>query len=155
MSDNKATETNTTATSSTSSAALAATAAAAAGTLQLPPRYRWTAAKAVEGVDLHNKVAIVTGASSGIGVETTRALASAGAHVIMAVRDVKKAQAVIDDIKATTKSELVEAMELELSSLKSVNAFVEKFKQRQLPLHILINNAGIMATPESKTADGE
>lgn len=65
-----------------------------------------------------------------------------------------KAQSVVDDIKKTTGNEHVLAMALDLSDLKSVAAFAKQFKARKTALHLLINNAGVMACPETKTADG-
>ena len=110
-----------------------------------------TAAEVVAGVDLSNRSAIVTGASSGIGVETARALAMAGASVTLAVRDVAAGRAVADDIDCTAKVPTrVEA--LDLSSLASVRGFVGGWGDR--PLDILVNNAGVMAPPFGRTADG-
>jgi len=103
---------------------------------------------------LSGKVAIVTGASSGIGIETAAALASKGAHTILAVRDLAKVEPIIADIKNRTQNNNVEAIKLDLDSFGGVRQFVDNFLARGLPLHILINNAGIMATPYGKTVDG-
>ncbi len=121
-----------------------------------------TAMEVVKGIDLSKKRAIVTGATSGLGVETARALASAGADVTLAVRDVARGQAVAKDICATTRNTNVRAMRLDLASLSSVRDFAKAFlaagkgwfSPAPRALHILINNAGIMATPQSYTADG-
>jgi NAD(P)-dependent dehydrogenase (short-subunit alcohol dehydrogenase family) len=115
---------------------------------------RTTAVEVVEGHDLTGKEVIVTGANSGIGVETARALAKAGARVVIAARDLKKANEVKDDIIKTTGNNNVEVEELELGSLKSVDKFVERYLATKKPLHILINNAGIMNTPQGVTEDG-
>ena len=108
----------------------------------------------VQGVNLTGITAIVTGASSGIGVETVRALAKVGARCIICARDMTKAKEVADDIIKTTGNKNIQIEKLELDSLASVNAFVQRFLASQLPLHILINNAGVMACPKSYTKDG-
>jgi len=110
-----------------------------------------TAEEVTEGVDLHGKVAIVTGASSGIGIETARVLALRGADVTLAVRNLAAGTGIAEDIRATTGSTTVRAAELDVSDLSSVRAFVANWSG---PLHLLINNAGVMATPEERTADG-
>ena len=104
----------------------------------------------VRGVDLKGKTAIVTGASSGIGVETVRALASAGARVIMPVRSREAGEKAAAEIRASTKNNAVEVADLDLGNYASVRAFADAFVKRGLPLDILINNAGIMATPERR-----
>lgn len=116
----------------------------------------------VKGVDLTKKRAIVTGATSGLGVETARALAAAGVDLTLAVRDVARGEAVAKDIRGTTKNARVKAMKLDLAALASVRAFAKAyladgkgwFSSAPRPLHILINNAGIMVTPQSYTVDG-
>ena len=110
-----------------------------------------TAADVVAGVDLHGKRAIVTGGASGIGVETARALAGAGADVTLAVRDIKAGARVAAEIRGTTNRGSVDVRRLELTELDSVDAFVAGWDG---PLDILVNNAGIMATPETYTAQG-
>ena len=100
-----------------------------------------TAAAVIEGIDLTGKVAMVTGGHSGIGLETTKVLAQAGATVIVGARDMVKANASLAGIKN------VHAFDLDLSEPSSVNAFVEHYRQSFKTLDILINNAGIMATP--------
>lgn len=113
-----------------------------------------TALEVIEGHDLRNKDFIVTGASSGIGIETARALAKAGARVVIAARDIKKAEEVAKDIRESTKNPHVEVEELKLDSLSNVNAFVKRYLDKKRPLHCLINNAGVMACPKSYTEDG-
>jgi NAD(P)-dependent dehydrogenase (short-subunit alcohol dehydrogenase family) len=110
-----------------------------------------TATEVIAGVDLTGHRAIVTGASSGIGVETARALASANADVTLAVRDLDAGQTVAADIVATTGNEHVRPAPLDLSDQDSVAAFVAAWDG---PLHILVNNAGVMATPELRTREG-
>ena len=112
-----------------------------------------TALEIVEGIDLKGYKIIITGASSGIGVETVRALAKAGANCVMCARDMVKAKEVADDIIKTTGNNLIEIEKLELDSLASVNAFVQRFLATKSPLNILINNAGVMAC-KTKTNDG-
>jgi NAD(P)-dependent dehydrogenase (short-subunit alcohol dehydrogenase family) len=112
---------------------------------------RTTAAEVVAGMDLSGRTAIVTGAASGIGVETARALAAAGANVTMAVRDTKAGAAVADDIAGGTGGNRPDLRELHLDDLASVEAFVRGWDG---PLDILVNNAGIMASPEQYTEAG-
>ena len=110
-----------------------------------------TAAVVIAGVDLSGKRAIVTGGSSGIGTETARALASAGAEVTLAVRDVEAGTRVAGNIIAATGNTNVFVEQLDLSDQMSVAAFVSRWSG---PLDILVNNAGIMATPELRTKEG-
>ncbi len=110
-----------------------------------------TAMEVVEGVDLTGRRAIVTGASSGIGVETARALARSGAEVVLAVRNPDAGHEVARDIAATTGNDRVEVARLDLSDQESVAAFVRGWEGS---LHLLVNNADVMATPLSRTADG-
>jgi NAD(P)-dependent dehydrogenase (short-subunit alcohol dehydrogenase family) len=106
-----------------------------------------TALEVVEGIDLDGKRAIVTGGASGIGIETARALASAGAEVTLAVRDVAAGERVATEVGATGG-----AAYLDLANLESVDAFARGWDG---PLHILVNNAGVMAIPElTLNADG-
>ncbi len=105
-----------------------------------------TALEVVEGIDLTGRRAIVTGGASGIGIETARALASAGAEVTLAVRDVDAGERVATEVGATS------VKYLELAKLESVEAFARDWDG---PLHILVNNAGVMAIPELRlNADG-
>lgn len=104
-----------------------------------------TAADVVAGLDLRGKRAIVTGGASGIGVETARALASAGAEVTLAVRDVTAGEAVAREISSSPGKARIAVGRLDLADLASVEAFARDWSG---PLHILVNNAGIMALPE-------
>ncbi|CAF1134021.1 unnamed protein product [Didymodactylos carnosus] len=115
-----------------------------------------TAREVVESLqaNLTGKVILITGATSGIGVETARALALTKAHIIITARNMEKGADVVNDIKTTTNNNNVEVMELNQNSLKSVRDFANEYIKRKLPLHILICNAGIMATPYQKTIDG-
>jgi NAD(P)-dependent dehydrogenase (short-subunit alcohol dehydrogenase family) len=112
---------------------------------------RSTAADVIAGVDLSGRRAIVTGGASGIGVETARALAGAGAHVTLAVRDPEAGARTAADITATTGNSAVDVGRLDLVDRASIGAFVAGWDG---PLHILVNNAGIMAAPEVRTPEG-
>jgi NAD(P)-dependent dehydrogenase (short-subunit alcohol dehydrogenase family) len=116
--------------------------------------YRTTALEVVDGISLVGKNAIVTGGYSGIGLETARALASAGASVTIACRDLPRAIATAAELTAAVGREPIEAMELDLSSQASVAAFAEQYRGTHDELHILINNAAVMACPFSNTVDG-
>ncbi len=111
----------------------------------------WTVDKIA---DLTGKVVIVTGASSGLGLETASALAAKGATLIMAVRNTTKGEEAAKLIKATHPHAALHVMKLDLSDLISVRTFAEEFKNQYNTLSILINNAGIMVPPLSLTKDG-
>uniref|UniRef100_A0A453GY46 Short-chain dehydrogenase TIC 32, chloroplastic n=1 Tax=Aegilops tauschii subsp. strangulata TaxID=200361 RepID=A0A453GY46_AEGTS len=96
----------------------------------------------------------LSGASSGIGAETARVLAARGAHVVMAVRNLAAGDTVRQAVLAETPAASVDLMELDVSSLASVRNFAADFAARGLPLNILVNNAGIMATPFTLSKDG-
>ena len=113
-----------------------------------------TASQVAEGIDLSGKVALIAGGSSGLGQETARVLAERGAHVILTARDMPKAAAVAAGIRASTGNEHVEVEELELGSLRDIHAFAQRFLAHHPALHIMVNNAGVMACPQAKTADG-
>lgn len=104
--------------------------------------------------DLTGKVVIVTGANSGIGLETARVLSSVGAKVILPCRTLEKSNGAIDTIKKTVPDADLIPMELDLADLASVRAFAQDFINLDLSLDILINNAGIMICPKSFTKDG-
>ena len=113
--------------------------------IRTPFGFHSTALEVLQGVDLTGKCAIVTGASSGIGIETAEALARAGAEVTLAVRRPKAGDEVTARISSATGSQLVGTRQLDLADLNSVRTFVRGWSG---PLHILVNNAGIMANPE-------
>jgi len=110
----------------------------------------------IKRVDLSKKVTIVTGANTGIGYITARELAKMGSRVFVACRSKERADEAIQKMKAESTADLlVEFLPLDLGSLKSIEACVAEFKSRNLPLHLLINNAGIMALPQlTRTEDG-
>ena len=99
-------------------------------------------------------VAIVTGANSGIGLETTKALAVKGAEVVMACRNLAKADLAADGIRAEVPGAKLRVMQLDLADLASVEAFAEAFGREYDKLELLVNNAGVMVPPYSKTKDG-
>jgi NAD(P)-dependent dehydrogenase (short-subunit alcohol dehydrogenase family) len=120
--------------------------------IQTPFGFDSTAAEVVAGIDLSGRRAIVTGGSSGIGIETARALAGAGADVTLAVRNTDAGDRTAADIAATTGSTAVHVRPLDLADQRSVAAFAADWGA---PLHMLINNAGVMALPELQlTPDG-
>lgn len=129
-----------------------------------PGRYGWgmtglgfdsTADDVLDGVDLSGRVILVTGASAGLGEETTRALAAHGATVIMAVRDVRRGEAAADKIRESTEAPVeLEVRQLDLASLDSVRGFAAEALEARSTIDVLINNAGIMACPFGLTADG-
>jgi len=111
-----------------------------------------TAREVVAGHDLSGKVAIVTGAATGIGVETARALALAGAEVIIAARKPELGEEVANQINEEAGMKRASFGMLDLASLEAVRHFAHRWGDRRL--NILINNAGVMACPLSRTADG-
>ena len=114
-----------------------------------PFHAKTTAAEVVKGVDLSGKFAIVTGGYSGIGVETVRALAGAGAEILVPARDVAKAK---DALKPVPGKIGVAAMDL--SDLGSVRKFAGDVVAAGKPIHLLVNNAGVMACPETRIGKG-
>lgn len=108
----------------------------------------------IYNTDLRGKVAIVTGSNSGIGLETARVLASVYAKVIIPCRTLEKSKQAIAHIKKTVPDADLVPMQLDLSDLSSIKAFADSFLRLNLPLQILINNAGIMGTPYMLTKDG-
>jgi NAD(P)-dependent dehydrogenase (short-subunit alcohol dehydrogenase family) len=104
--------------------------------------------------DQRGRVAIVTGASSGIGYETARVLAEKNATVIMAQRSLEKGNAAAEMIRSENAAADIEVFELDLASLDSVRRFAERFKESYSRLDLLINNAGVMMPPYTKTTDG-
>jgi NAD(P)-dependent dehydrogenase (short-subunit alcohol dehydrogenase family) len=120
--------------------------------IQTPFGFDSTAAEVIEGIDLRGRRAIVTGASSGIGVETARALASEGAVVTLAVRNTDVGERTAREIGDPTGNHAVDVRPLDLADPASVAAFTSAWDD---PLHILVNNAGVMALPTLElTPDG-
>ncbi|MDJ0954532.1 MAG: oxidoreductase [Acidimicrobiia bacterium] len=104
--------------------------------------------------DLNGKVAVVTGANGGLGLESARALAGKGAHVVMAARNQEKAQEAFDEIKKAHPESSLEIVELDLGSFEATKVAAAQIAAKHPKIDILINNAGLMAMPERRTADG-
>jgi NAD(P)-dependent dehydrogenase (short-subunit alcohol dehydrogenase family) len=115
-----------------------------------------TTNEVLSGIDLRGKRILVTGVSAGIGIETARSLGAHGAHVIGAARDLKKAESATAQVRkdAAANGGSLELIELDLGNLTSVRAAADKLVAKAEPLDIIIANAGVMATPFGKTADG-
>ena len=112
---------------------------------------RWT----IDDIaDLAGRNAVVTGANTGLGLETARALAAKGATVVLAVRNLDKGEAAVADITAGLPDANVSIQELDLASLASVRAASTELHERFDTIDLLINNAGVMFTPKSTTQDG-
>jgi NAD(P)-dependent dehydrogenase (short-subunit alcohol dehydrogenase family) len=120
--------------------------------IRTPFGFRSTADEVVKGVDLYGKHAIVTGATSGVGIETARALASCGSHVTLAVRRLEVGRQIAAQIRLSTGNPDVHIANLNLADHASIKDFAAAWRG---PLHILVNNAGIMALPTlERTAEG-
>ena len=104
--------------------------------------------------DQTGRLAIVTGANTGIGLETARVLAKKGSTVVLACRSREKGEAATAEIQTDDIKGSVELRLLDLASLKSVRDFVDRFRERHQRLDLLVNNAGVMMPPPSKTEDG-
>ena len=104
--------------------------------------------------DQSGRTAVVTGANSGLGLVTARELARAGASVVMACRNLDKGHAAVDEVRAAVPDAQVQLDELDLASLASVRGFAERYRATHDGLDLLINNAGVMASPRRRTADG-
>jgi NAD(P)-dependent dehydrogenase (short-subunit alcohol dehydrogenase family) len=111
----------------------------------------WTAA---DIPDQTGRTAVVTGANGGLGLETARALAAAGAHVVMAARNPAKADEAVADIRRTAPGASLELVPLDLASQASVREAAERILAAHESIDILVNNAGVMGIPERQTADG-
>jgi NAD(P)-dependent dehydrogenase (short-subunit alcohol dehydrogenase family) len=115
-----------------------------------------TTDEVLSGVNLQGKRILVTGVSAGLGVETARALAAHGAHVVGAARDLAKAEAATAQVRkdAVAEGGSLELAALDLADLKSVRACAEQLLAKGEPFDVVIANAGVMATPFGHTADG-
>lgn len=113
-----------------------------------------TAEQVTDGIDASSLTAIITGGASGIGFETARVLALRRAHVVIATRNVEAANEAKQLILKEQENARVDVLKLDLCSIKSVRAFADSFKALNLPLNILINNAGIMFCPYKLSEDG-
>jgi len=112
---------------------------------------RWTVA---DIPSQEGRIAVITGASSGLGLETARALAAKGAHVVAASRNAVRGRAARDQIVSGLPAASVEVAELDLASVESVRRFAAGYIGGHDRLDLLINNAGVMAIPRTETADG-
>eukprot|EP01084_Bolivina_argentea_P262705 444367_1 len=128
---------------------------------QYPFNSYTTSTEAINGLDLTNKYAIVTGSNTGIGKETAKILYQQGCNVILACRNIEKAKSaksdIINELQSSNKTSqgTLTVMQLDLSSLKSVREFAMQFTSSYKQLNYLINNAGIMALPKfSVTSQG-
>jgi len=117
----------------------------------MPKNAKWTAADLPE---LSGRVFVVTGGNSGLGLETARELARKGGHVVIACRNATQAQAALENIRTSAPRASVESMSLDLADLASVRAFAAALRERHGRLDALCNNAGVMALPYRRTADG-
>ena len=115
-----------------------------------------TTDEVLSGIDLRGKRILVTGVSAGLGVETARALAAHGAHVVGAARDLAKAEAATEQVRkdALAGGGSFELIELDLANVKSVRACADQLLAKGEPFDVIIANAGVMATLSGKTADG-
>ncbi len=113
-----------------------------------------TTDEVLAGKDLSGRTVFITGGNSGLGQETARAMASRGAHVIMAGRDQGKLDEAVAAIRAGLPEAQLDTITLDLGSLESIRAAASRARQRFAAIDLLINNAGVMATPFSHTADG-
>ncbi|KAM6341583.1 LOW QUALITY PROTEIN: polyprenol dehydrogenase [Podargus strigoides] len=102
----------------------------------------------------NGKVAIVTGGAKGIGYQTVKHLARLGMHVIIAGNSETEGQEAARKIQDETLTGKVEFLYCDLASMKSIRQFVQRFRAKNCPLHVLVNNAGVMLVPERKTEDG-
>lgn len=108
----------------------------------------------IDGIDLSGKTIVVTGATSGLGLETSRALTSSGARVVLAGRDRARLAAAVENIGVAVPGADLETVELDLASLESVRAAAAELRGRLEKIDVLVNNAGVMFTPLARTADG-
>ncbi len=116
--------------------------------------FETTTDQVLDGIDLAGRTALVTGASSGLGAETARALASRGARVWMAARQVEKTQGVADSIAESTGNDRLTVLNLDLNSFSAIRRAAARVASEVDGLDLLINNAGVMACPLERNAEG-
>jgi NAD(P)-dependent dehydrogenase (short-subunit alcohol dehydrogenase family) len=112
---------------------------------------KWTTA---DIPDQSGRTAVITGANTGLGYETAKALAAKGAHVVLAVRNLQKGEDAARRIEQSAPGAKVAVTELDLTSLESIRAAAEQLNADHAAIDLLINNAGVMTTPKSTTKDG-
>lgn len=110
--------------------------------------------KAADMPDMTGKVVIITGANSGLGLESTKAIAKKGATIVMACRNMQKAEQAKKEVIREVPNAKLDVMQLDNASLDSVKSFAEAFKEKYDRLDLLLNNAGVMAIPRTETDDG-
>lgn len=115
---------------------------------------RMTAWDVTDGYDLTGRCCVITGATSGLGLESARALASAGAQVVLAARNPEALDTTRAQIQNEFPAAQIFAVELDLASLQSVRAAAAAIATLATAVHVLMNNAGVMFTPQGRTADG-
>ena len=120
----------------------------------MPFNQQSTTDEVIAGIDLRGKTAVVTGASAGLGIETAKTLAGAGARVVMVARDMAKLEAAVAAIRQQQADAELETCQMDLADLASVRAAADDLLQRFPAIHLLINNAGVMACPLERTKDG-
>ena len=108
----------------------------------------------ISGIRLDGKVAVITGASAGLGIETSRVLAGAGARLVMVARDEAKLAAAVEAITGSQPDAQIDTLLMDLADLDSVRSAAEQLRQREPKIDLLINNAGVMACPQAQTKDG-
>jgi NAD(P)-dependent dehydrogenase (short-subunit alcohol dehydrogenase family) len=108
----------------------------------------------ISGIQLTGKTAVVTGGSAGLGIETARVLAGAGARVVMIARDMEKLDGVVASLQQQQPGALIEREQMDLADLASVRAAGLRIREKYPEVHLLINNAGVMACPLERTRDG-
>jgi len=108
----------------------------------------------ISGISLAGKLAVVTGASAGLGVETARVLSAAGASVLLVARNQEQLEAVAADLRQQQPTAQLHTQCMDLADLDSVRAAVAQILKRHPQIHLLINNAGVMACPLARTAQG-
>ena len=113
-----------------------------------------TTDEVMAGIDLTGRVAVVTGATTGLGLETARALAAGGAEVVVCGRTAKKCEAAAATIAATVGEAKLSSAILDLADLPTVRAGAASILEQHPAIHLLVNNAGVMFTPEGRTAQG-
>lgn len=113
-----------------------------------------TAEEVLEGINMTDKIVLVTGGSGGLGLETARALAKQDANVIVTMRNKQKTESALAQLRSTNPKARITPIYLELGDLVSIRSFAEIFLWCYPRLHVLINNAGVMACPQGKTIDG-